>query len=106
MKRYKIVTYKLDTVKRNIRAKQEAIDLAKCLELDLKIERSFFVYVDKWYTVLFYISILARILYAPIYFIGVILLMLARIVLALAYLLILEFKASANVLKFMFIWRQ
>jgi hypothetical protein len=32
--------------------------------------------------------------------------MAARLVLALAYLLMLQFKASVNVLKFMFVWRQ
>lgn len=106
MKRYKVVTYKLENVKRNIHTKQEALELTEALRAEFNIAKSFFVSVDKTYTLLAYIVLIIRILYAPIYFIGFILLMLARTVLAVAYLLVLQFKASFNVLKFMFVWQQ
>ncbi len=106
MKRYRVVTYKLDNVKRNIRSKQEAQELTEALRAEFNNAKSFFVRVDKFYTLWAYIMLVALILYIPIYFTGFILLMAARLVLSLAYLLILQFKASVNVLKFMFVWRQ
>ena len=106
MKRYRVVTYKLENVKRNIRTKQEAQELTEALCTEFNIAKSFFFRADKFYTLWAYIMLVARILYMPIYFIGVILLIAARLVLALAYLLMLQFKASVNVLKFMFVWQQ
>jgi hypothetical protein len=106
MKRYRVITYKLDNVKRNIRTKEEAQELAEALCAEFNNAKSFFFRVDKFYTLWAYIMLVARILYIPIYFTGFILLMAARLVLSLAYLLILQFKASVNVLKFMFVWRQ
>jgi hypothetical protein len=106
MKRYRVVTYKLDNVKRNIRSKQEAQELTEALRAEFNNAKSFFVRVDKFYTLWAYIMLVVRILYIPVYFTGFILLMAARLVLSLAYLLILQFKASVNVLKFMFVWRQ
>ena len=106
MKRYRVVTYKLDNVKRNIRSKQEAQELTEALCAEFNNAKSFFVRVDKFYTLWAYIMLVVRILYIPVYFTGFILLMAARIVISLANLLILQFKASFNVLKFMFVWRQ
>ena len=106
MKRYRVVTYKLENVRRNIRTKQEAQELTEALCAEFNIAKSFFFRADKFYTLWAYIMLVARILYIPIYFIGFILLIAARLALALAYLLILQFKASVNVLKFMFVWQQ
>ena len=106
MKRYRVVTYKLENVRRNIRTKQEAQELTEALCAEFNIAESFFFRADKFYTLWAYIMLVARILYIPIYFIGFILLIAARLALALAYLLILQFKASVNVLKFMFVWQQ
>ena len=106
MKRYRIVTYELENVKRNIRTKQEAQELTEALCAEFNNAKSFFFRADKFYTLWAYIMLVARILYIPIYFIGFMLLIAARLALALAYLLILQFKASVNVLKFMFVWRQ
>ncbi len=106
MKRYRIITYELENVKRNIRTKQEAQELTEALCAEFNIAKSFFFRVDKFYTLLACIMLGVRILYIPVYFTGFILLMAARLVLALAYLLVLQFKASINVLKFMFVWRQ
>lgn len=106
MKRYRVITYKLENVKRNIRTKQEAQELTEALCAEFNIAKSFFFRADKFYTLWAYIMLVARILYIPIYFIGFILLIAARLALALAYLLILQFKASVNVLKFMFVWQQ
>ena len=106
MKRYRVITNKLENVKRNIRTKQEAQELTEALCAEFNIAESFFFRVDKFYTLLAYIMLGARILYIPVYFTGFILLIAARLILALAYLLILQFKASVNVLKFMFVWRQ
>ena len=106
MKRYRIVTYELENVKRNIRTKQEAQELTEALCAEFNNAKSFFFRADKFYTLWAYIMLVARILYIPIYFIGFMLLIAARLALALAYLLILQFKASVNVLKFMFVWQQ
>ena len=106
MKRYRVITYKLENVKRNIRTKQEAQELTEALCAEFNNAKSFFFRVDKFYTLLAYIILGARILYIPVYFTGFILLMTARLILAFAYLLMLQFKASVNVLKFMFVWRQ
>ena len=106
MKRYRVFTYKLENVKRNIRTKQEAQELTEALCAEFNIAESFFFRADKFYTLWAYIMLGVRILYIPIYFTGFILLIAARLVLALAYSLILQFKASVNVLKFMFVWRQ
>lgn len=106
MKRYKIVTYKLENVKRNIKSKQEAEALTKALIREFNIEKSFFCKLDISYTILNYIVVVLQILYAPIYFLGILLLMFARILLAIAYLLLFQFKQSIDIFKFMFIWRQ
>ena len=106
MRRYKIVTYKLENVKRNIKSKQDAEALTEALIREFNIEKSFFCKLDVGYTVLNYILTVLQILYIPIYFLGVLLLMFARILLAIAYLLLFQFKQSTDIFKFMLIWRQ
>ena len=106
MKRYRVVTYKLENVKRNIRSKSEAIELAHDLIRTFNIEKSFFVRTDYTYTILTYLSLIIRILYIPAYCVGIILLIIGRLILVFAYLLILKLRPAINILKFMFIWQQ
>ena len=105
MKRYKIITYKGDLVRRNIPSLEEADALAQDLIRDFNVKASFHVKVDKFMTLWHVISLIIRALYAPVYFAGVILLMLARLVLAFAYVLMLKGRAAKNIIKHMFVWQ-
>lgn len=47
---------------------------------------------------------LAKWLYLPIYVLGYLLYILARILLALAYILILEGRRARDIIKYLFVW--
>lgn len=106
MKRYKIVTYKNDPVKRNIPQAYEALRLAVSLSRAFQVKKSFHVRVDWAFMFANTVSFILCVLYAPVYYLGVLIVLVARCILALGYLLILKRRAAINVLKFMFTWQQ
>lgn len=105
MKRFKIITYKGDIVKRNIPSSRQALYMAVELTKEFGIKKSFLVQVDKLATFAYSCYKTLRILYLPVYYVGVILLMVTRLVLALAYLLMLRGKISKMILQNMFVWQ-
>lgn len=105
MKRYKVITYEGETVRRNLE-KDEAKELVKELNSEFKIPGSFYSETDIASTIWVYIKLVMQALYLPVYFTGFVLLCLGRIIIGIAYMLLLQKKAGLNVFKFMFTWRQ
>lgn len=64
------------------------------------------VSIDKWGSFKALLRLLLMILYAPIYYIGVIALIFIRIALAFVYIILLKPDMSRNILTHVFIWEK
>lgn len=103
MTRYRIITYNGLNAKRGL-SLNDAKEQAEAWSAELGIKDSFSVRLDLLFTLLGLLSKILRILYAPIYFIGVLILFLGRLFIGIAYFMLLQKRAAFNVFKFMFTW--
>lgn len=105
MLRYSIIFEDTDTLAMNIKSKDEAAEQLKALSAAFESDTLFDIKIDWLSSIQAWILALIQLAYVPIYVLGILILIIARLILALGYVLILQPKTAWNVLKFIARWK-
>lgn len=105
MIRYKIIHPDTGVVEDRIKNKALALDKLQSLNDVFNGSPTFLLKVDWWASVLYGLLGFFQMFYLPVYITGILLLMVARVILALAYAMLLQPKTAWNILKFITRWK-